>query len=196
MDPILPPGAAARALAAGATDRQPWQAPHLGRPDPFLSYPAAGRLAGTCKWMRQCLGPAQLSDALERHRARGYQTRQRTVRLWTIDDQPIVLHAISDNLQTPGMELGGRTFLGTPRLDARSSIEDRWPEFTHERRVDRGFHQLFSRLLDDEPVRVYARIAPGFDTAVLLHLHAHEEGHTVLKLTVEFFPCAWGPVGR
>ena len=164
---------------------------------PFLSYPSMGRLARTCKWMRLCVGPTQLADAMERFRSRAYDrftVQGDTVRLWTIDEQPIILHIVTSNLERAGLEFKGEFYLAS---SSRCYVHTRWPEFMHERPMDKEFQELFRHLIANEDITICAKTEHWY-RRIILHLYAHGpvflcEKHKVLKFTVEFLWSAWGP---
>ena len=166
---------------------------------PALSYPSVGRLASTCKWMRARVGPHGLADAMERYTARThgrFQVQAGTIRLHTIDEEPIILHMVGNDI--PGLEFAGRNFIGSLRLDYNSVIDRQWPERQFPHTTDMPFRSLFQTILEHSDVKIWAKTKPGDRDRLLLYLYAHGDAmrdkNAVYMVMVEFAPSTWGPV--
>ena len=162
---------------------------------PLLSYPSVGRLVSTCKWMRVFIGPRELSEAMQRYRSRTYGRFEvlpnQRVRLWTTNEQPLVLHSDAHIMQ-----FNGHIFRARSGNVPETFIQMRWPHFTLVREDDGQFVTVFRALLLNKNMQICVTGGP-VDSRGTVTFHFSVTGgdfkfgdssDAVCKFTVEFLP--------
>jgi len=142
---------------------------------PYLSYPSAGRLASTCTFMRACVGPKQLANAVESYMARTYgrfeHFEDRSVKLWTIDEQPVVLHREYTDLLFLGMDFAGRTFVADSSMRFDAFVQERWPFFECQKITRFSFTDMVLAIFNLESSVMCATVYHTFEDDVYMRFY-------------------------
>ena len=173
---------------------------------PLLSYPCAGRLASVCKWARECVDLECLVDKrvrFENMLPGRLEALNSSLRIWTIEDEPVTMNVVTQDLKILGIVYAGRNYLCRDmsifdRLETKHAVHD----------VDFSFTDLLGRLLraaDVSAFRIWAKCSSI--THHTLHLEIgvygdvspvrskHQGGDAVFKFSLELYPSTnWGPV--